>query len=48
MHEKALFLAQKPVRNVIELARQADVTFVGIGSVGDDAALLQDGFVTAR
>ena len=30
----------------IELARQADVTFVGIGQMGEDAPLLQDGFVT--
>ena len=43
--EKSLLLGQKPLRNVIELARQADVTFVGIGTVDDDAALLRDGFV---
>ncbi|MGE4252122.1 MAG: sugar-binding transcriptional regulator [Parvibaculaceae bacterium] len=45
VHEKSLLLAQKPLRNVTELARQADVTFVGIGTVDDDAALLRDGFV---
>jgi DNA-binding transcriptional regulator LsrR (DeoR family) len=45
VHEKALLLAQKPLRNVIDLAQQADVTFVGIGTVGEDAALLRDGFV---
>ena len=45
VHEKSLLLAQKPLRNVIELARQADVTFVGIGTVDEDAALLRDGFV---
>ena len=47
VHEKSLLLAQKPLRNVIELARQADVTFVGIGTVDDDAAMLRDGFVRA-
>ena len=47
VHEKDLFLAQKPVRNVIDLARQADVTMVGIGQLGEQAPLLQDGFVTA-
>lgn len=47
VHEKALLLAQKPLRNVLELARQADVTFIGIGTVDDDAALLRDGFVRA-
>lgn len=45
VHEKSLLLAQKPLRNVLELARQADVTFVGIGTVDDGAALLRDGFV---
>jgi DNA-binding transcriptional regulator LsrR (DeoR family) len=29
------------------LARQADLTMVGIGQLGDQAPLLQDGFVTA-
>jgi DNA-binding transcriptional regulator LsrR (DeoR family) len=45
VHDKSLLLGQKPVRNVVELAKQADVTFVGIGTVGDDAALVRDGFV---
>ncbi|HUL07447.1 MAG TPA: sugar-binding transcriptional regulator [Candidatus Acidoferrum sp.] len=44
--EKELLLAQKPVRHVVDLARQADVTFVGVGQVGDDAPLVQDGFVS--
>jgi DNA-binding transcriptional regulator LsrR (DeoR family) len=43
--ERNLLLAQKSLRNVIDLAAQADVTFVGIGTVGEDAALLRDGFV---
>ena len=47
VHEKDLFLSQKPVRNVIELAQQANVAMVGIGQLGEDAPLLQDGFVTA-
>jgi len=45
VHDKALLLAQKPVRNVVDLAKQADVTFVGVGTMGDDAALVRDGFV---
>jgi len=44
--EKKLLLAQKPVKHVIDLARHADVTFVGVGQLGDSAPLLQDGFVT--
>lgn len=47
VEEKQLFLAQKPVRNVIDLARQANVAMVGIGQLGESAPLLQDGFVTA-
>ena len=45
VHEKSLLLAQKTLRNVLDLASQADVSFVGIGTVDDDAALLRDGFV---
>jgi DNA-binding transcriptional regulator LsrR (DeoR family) len=44
--ERKLLLAQKPVEHVVQLARRADVTFVGIGHLGDGAPLLQDGFVT--
>src|SRR5215470_10614356 len=43
--EKKLLLAQKPVRHVVDLAKRADVTFVGIGEMSDRAPLLQDGFV---
>jgi DNA-binding transcriptional regulator LsrR (DeoR family) len=46
LSEKKLLLAQKPVRHVIDLARHADVTFVGVGHLGDTAPLLQDGFVS--
>ena len=45
VNEKKLLMAQKPVKHVIELARQADVTFVGVGEMSDNAPLLQDGFV---
>ena len=45
VHEKSLLLAQKTLRNVFDLASQADVCFVGIGTVDQDAALLRDGFV---
>ena len=44
--EKKLLLAQKPVKHVVDLARRADVTFVGVGHLGEGAPLLQDGFVT--
>jgi DNA-binding transcriptional regulator LsrR (DeoR family) len=44
--ENAAFHALGPVRRVVELARAADVTFVGVGQMGNDAPLLADGFVT--
>jgi DNA-binding transcriptional regulator LsrR (DeoR family) len=46
VNERKLLLGQKPVKHVIDLARQADVTFVGVGQLGDSAPLLQDGFVS--
>lgn len=44
--ERALFHRLKPVQAVVRLVQTADVTFVGIGQMGDDAPLLKDGFVT--
>jgi len=46
VNEKKLLSAQKPVKHVIELAKQAHVTFVGVGEISDSAPLLQDGFVS--
>lgn len=46
MDEKRILHSQEPVHNILELARQADVTFVGIGGIGDDAPLAVDGFLT--
>ncbi len=47
VHEKNLLIAQKSLKNVMDLAAQADATFVGIGTVDETAALLRDGFVRA-
>ncbi|MCX7645774.1 MAG: sugar-binding transcriptional regulator [Rhodobacteraceae bacterium] len=44
--ERAMFHALRPVRVVARLAQEADVVFVGIGQMGDDAPLFKDGFVT--
>lgn len=44
--EKRVLHNQEPVHNILELARQADVTFVGIGGLSEDAPLVVDGFVT--
>ncbi len=44
--ERDLFHQLKPIQAVLRLARGADVTFVGVGQMGDDAPLLKDGFIT--
>ena len=44
--ERAFFMHLRPVQNVLALAAKADVTFVGVGQMGDDAPLYLDGFVT--
>lgn len=45
--ERQFFMHLRPVRAVYDLARRADVTFVGIGQMGADAPLALDGFVSA-
>jgi len=44
--ERAMFHRLRAVQNVFQLAQSADVTFVGVGQMGDDAPLLKDSFVT--
>lgn len=44
--EFAAFSALGPIRQVRQLAERADVIFVGVGQMGDDAPLLADGFIT--
>lgn len=46
--ENAAFHALAPVRRVVDLARAADVIFVGIGQMSNDAPLLADGFVSRQ
>ncbi|MCI5078585.1 sugar-binding transcriptional regulator [Oricola sp.] len=46
IEEKHILHNQEPVHNILELARQADVTFVGIGNMDMTAPLLVDGFLT--
>ncbi|WP_412050002.1 sugar-binding transcriptional regulator [Hoeflea sp. Naph1] len=46
VEEKQLLQQQEAVHNILELARQADVTYVGIGNIGDQAPLMIDGFVS--
>ena len=44
--EREFFMHLRPIKTVFELARKADVTFVGVGQMGEDAPLALDGFVT--
>lgn len=44
--EHAAFHSLSPVRRVVELAQSADVIFVGVGQMSDDAPLRTDGFLT--
>ena len=46
MEERKVLQEQKSIRNILELAAQTDVTFVGIGQMSKDAPLVQDGFIT--
>jgi DNA-binding transcriptional regulator LsrR (DeoR family) len=48
VHERNLLVTQKSLRNVMDLAAHADVSFVGIGTVDETAALLRDGFVRSE
>lgn len=44
--ELAVLHAQEPVHNTLELCKQADALFVGIGQLGSSAPIMQDGFFT--
>lgn len=45
--QKQLLHDQRLIRSVLDLAGRADISFVGIGDVGDKAPILEDGFITA-
>ncbi len=44
--ERATLHSQSMIRSTLELAAEADVTFVGLGDLGPAAPLYQDGFIT--
>lgn len=46
--ERAQLHAQPMIRDSLLLASKADITFVGIGELGDDAPLYVDGFITRQ
>ena len=45
--ERAMLHSQAMIRSTLELASQANVTFVGIGDLGPEAPLFVDGFISA-
>jgi len=47
-HERDLFFEQASVRQIVSLAASADVTYVGVGDLGENPPLLQDGFITRK
>jgi DNA-binding transcriptional regulator LsrR (DeoR family) len=46
IEERQLLTSLASVRSVLALIERADVSFVGVGAVSDNAALVQDGIVT--
>ncbi|NDR57358.1 sugar-binding transcriptional regulator [Aliiruegeria sabulilitoris] len=44
--ERDMFHALDPMRRTMELARSANVTFVGVGQIDDTAPIRLDGFIT--
>ncbi len=46
VEERALFQTLRPVQMAYALAKAADVSFVGVGQMGADAPIYQDGFMT--
>ncbi len=45
--ERDMLLSQPMIRETHALAQEADITFVGIGDLGPEAPLVQDGFISA-
>jgi DNA-binding transcriptional regulator LsrR (DeoR family) len=46
--ERELLTNLPSTRSLLALIDQADVSFVGVGSIGEGSALLKDGFITAE
>jgi DNA-binding transcriptional regulator LsrR (DeoR family) len=46
--ERELLASLASTRSLLQLVEQADVSFVGVGSIGEGSALLKDGFITTE
>lgn len=44
--ERDVICAQKPIQRNLRLARNADVSFIGIGELNDSPPMFNDGFIT--
>ena len=48
LEERELLTSLPSTRSLLQFIEQADVSFVGIGSIGEGSALLKDGFITSE
>jgi DNA-binding transcriptional regulator LsrR (DeoR family) len=48
LEERELLMSLPSTRSMLAMAEQADVSFVGIGSIGEGSALLKDDFITTE
>lgn len=48
VEERKLLTSLASVRSVLDLAERADVSFVGVGAVGESAAIVLDGIITRQ
>jgi DNA-binding transcriptional regulator LsrR (DeoR family) len=44
--ERGMLISLPSIRQVLSLVEQADATFVGVGSIGENTPLLKDGFIS--
>ena len=44
--ERGMLIRLPSIRQVLALVEQADATFVGVGSIGENTPLLKDGFIS--
>ena len=44
--EREMLISLPSIRQVLSLVEQADATFVGVGSIGENTPLLKDGFIS--
>jgi DNA-binding transcriptional regulator LsrR (DeoR family) len=46
--ERRMLISLPSIRQVLALVEEADATFVGVGSIGENTPLLQDGFISVE